>query len=340
MAHFLAGIGGDRPMGLKKAVQKKRIIEYNIDEYLNKFNLNAAERMRQLDLFRLHAPVPEECTLLNIPDDRLNLSKLSDILLLCGGNQGVRFSTTNLMDTKKHIGENDAAWAKVSAAYEVLTTAERKLALESLEASRTETETETYEKLKTFHALCDEFLAGVSGIIALVRAKHGDLAEIVEHPEYKVAPDPEKSLGFAKPEWLTTLMDKCSAHLESINARNAATATAASENGGTTAAAVPPANKTLNLTVGVLAAYLSGCSTGVFSCDTKESDALSWLLQASNDTTANVSISDMSRGMGAAIPHLSREYFAHRFYNFLSTMTELKSTPKAQSSLEKFDELM
>ena len=53
---------------------------------------NALDRMRVLDGLRKPNPLPEECDLLHISDKRLDIHVLKEILFLCGGNAGGRFS--------------------------------------------------------------------------------------------------------------------------------------------------------------------------------------------------------------------------------------------------------
>jgi hypothetical protein len=69
----------------------------------------ASLRMRRLDYLRKHAPIEEESRDLNIPDGRLLLDHLKDVMAICGGLVGVRFSTEDfrfLQETTARLSTN------------------------------------------------------------------------------------------------------------------------------------------------------------------------------------------------------------------------------------------
>lgn len=144
---FLAGIGGAKPQegteshqvlhhfraaaesvfafsALKKTAVKKPFVDQSFDDsYLEEqWRLSCQQRIRNVDEIRKHAPLPAECQDLNIPDDRLSLLSVKDILFLCGGCVGVTFSTEEFSQINSMIARlkpladfTDSLFQKMSA---------------------------------------------------------------------------------------------------------------------------------------------------------------------------------------------------------------------------------
>lgn len=75
---------------------EKEFTEHDFTEYINQTSINATSRLRLLDSIRLHSPLEGECKRLNIPNNRLNVLVLKDVLYLCGA----RFTSEDLTGAK------------------------------------------------------------------------------------------------------------------------------------------------------------------------------------------------------------------------------------------------
>jgi len=82
--------------------------------------------MRIIDAFNFYTPIQEECTLLHIPDDRINLLNLKELLYLCGGGVGVRFTSEDFCFMKSILNEMTTCWGSIDKKYKSLSTAMRK----------------------------------------------------------------------------------------------------------------------------------------------------------------------------------------------------------------------
>ena len=53
------------------------------------------ERIRELDMYRLHVPSPEEREKMRIPqsDERMRMNDHLHVMILCGGYAGVHFTS-------------------------------------------------------------------------------------------------------------------------------------------------------------------------------------------------------------------------------------------------------
>jgi hypothetical protein len=116
---FMLGGNGGGGM-LKKAVEKKKLVDYDITELLKTTSISPTDRMRQLSLLHMHSPTAEETKLLNIPDDRLVLFQLKSMLLLCGGMRGTRFETEDLATLRQLSSDMETTWGALDKAFNAL----------------------------------------------------------------------------------------------------------------------------------------------------------------------------------------------------------------------------
>ena len=127
----MGGLGGAlsglKPSGLRAKFEKKKITDYDVDEFKNHRNKSASERFRELDNFRLHTPMEEEVSFLNVTTYRMNLSSMQDILFLCGGLVGVRFSSEDLVALTGLNREMNRIWLQLDGVYGQLSSTAKKL---------------------------------------------------------------------------------------------------------------------------------------------------------------------------------------------------------------------
>ena len=124
--------------GLKTA-QKCDFVEENLALSDLRWKKNVTERMRSLDDLRMRTPTDNECSQLNIPNDRLNMDCVQSLLLLCGGCVGVRFSSEELQQLVSLASSCDALYKKVDAAFKSLSKLEKaKRLLKSYEILQSE----------------------------------------------------------------------------------------------------------------------------------------------------------------------------------------------------------
>jgi hypothetical protein len=87
---FALGMGS-----LKKRALKQKFTELDLSLKSSLWLENIANRLRNIDTYRLHVPTPEERDEMRIPEssERLNLQHKKDFIILCGGYAGVRFTS-------------------------------------------------------------------------------------------------------------------------------------------------------------------------------------------------------------------------------------------------------
>ncbi len=114
---------------LKKSSEQTSFVKYNIDDqYMKQLNISVQERMRIMDRFFLHNPHPEEeCALLNLPNSRLHLHSLKDVMYLSGGLVGIRFEGDELKDASSLLKVLSNLWAELDKNYKSMTNNERKI---------------------------------------------------------------------------------------------------------------------------------------------------------------------------------------------------------------------
>ena len=171
----------------KKGFQQKLFIQYNIDDYISYTAACATERLRQLDYFYMHSPQEQECSILNIPNDRINLHSKKSLLFLCGGGVGVRFSSDDLKFLEVISNQLSGLWRNLESFYKIqLDSSMKKFVLSEtdiigldihtieLENINKETIQSEENKLKSiiyFQRLCNDYLLRVKELQSAVKAK-------------------------------------------------------------------------------------------------------------------------------------------------------------------------
>jgi hypothetical protein len=176
---FLLGSG---PIGgrlLKKVNKKKAFCDINIMELLNGSRATSLnERMRSIDTLRFHSPVEEECKMLHIPDDRINLLQLKDLLYLCGGGVGVRFTGEDLNSLKTISTTMGGVWAEVDRAYSLLTPAQKKIVVSDISIHDIQVgsaEESDVKSVVSLHELLDSYLKLAAELQNTVKGKQASI---------------------------------------------------------------------------------------------------------------------------------------------------------------------
>ncbi len=156
---------------LKKSNEQTSFAKYNIDEqYMKQLNISVQERMRIMDRFFLHNPHPEEeCSLLNLPNNRLHLHSLKDVMYLSGGLVGIRFESDELKDASTLLKVLSNLWAELDKNYKSMTNNERKIIWGN------EVEGDGTSKVGQFHKQCDEYLCYIKELQLLVVKKQSQI---------------------------------------------------------------------------------------------------------------------------------------------------------------------
>jgi hypothetical protein len=169
--------------GVLRAVEKKKnITDYEVNSFLGHRQKNPTDRMRELDSIRMHTPQQEEIELLNISSSRINLLVTQDILFLCGGLVGVRFSSEELMSLIELIKSASSAWLQIGEQFKNMSQASKKYIIEnaqSLEAVEPDgplNGENLLEQAKRFHDVADLYVHEFERLQKLIKSKQSDIA--------------------------------------------------------------------------------------------------------------------------------------------------------------------
>ena len=116
---------------LKKAANSVTFCDRNFTKLINeKDTLSCRDLMRQLDTFHLHRPHPDtECKALNLPNHRINMHSLKEVMNLCGGLIGARFSSDDIRNLSSIAQQLEHLWFSIDVHYKEMTIDEHKLVL-------------------------------------------------------------------------------------------------------------------------------------------------------------------------------------------------------------------
>jgi len=160
---------------LKKVNERKSFCSYDIIPLLENKSISLNERMRVIDAFHIHAPIEEECTLLHIPDDRINLLNLKELLYLCGGGVGVRFTSEDFFLMKSLLNEMKVCWDSIDHKYKSLSPAMRKkIVINCSCETESNIEKELLEAI-SLHETMDKYLLLVKNLQRYVQEKQSTI---------------------------------------------------------------------------------------------------------------------------------------------------------------------
>ena len=163
---LLAGTGK-----LKKSKEKSAFCDYNLALYSGNQSVSLNERMRIIDQFHFHSPTEEECKLLHIPDDRINLLLVKDLLYLCGGGVGVRFTGEELMALKAISSNMSQLWTSIDQQYNALNISQKKVVISDILTTKIATEDDSITGVIKLHEDIDNYLVLVSELQQIVKSK-------------------------------------------------------------------------------------------------------------------------------------------------------------------------
>jgi len=342
------GLGGLRSTKDKKVAFAEKNFDPNSEIREKQWKMAISSRMRFLDDVHKHVPLQEECKDLNIPDDRLDLHRTQDIMFIAGGCSGVRFSTEEMALIGQLRSELQPTWDEVDNHFQRLDSSMRKRILNGgpyasscQEYSEGDQDAEAAAVI-SFHRCADKYLGVMHRLHTLVRTKQATIrrggdGEIVALPKFDK--DPDGNLGKAMPDWLSILLAK-------FQRDRGATSTVPAPSSSSSSSSLKA-----GVTVGKFAVYLSACVVGSIACTDEEWNAVSQLLHASNDShtvftldgrileNGNAPIDESSSSSSSQSQNSQtrqpkpQSYWASRFFNFLTALSELKTLPKDEKSL-------
>jgi len=308
----LSSIGGN--ITLKKATQIVAFCDRDIDAIIKEGrNCACRDRMRQLDILHLHRPHLEiECKGLNLPNHRINIHSLKEIMNLCGGLVGARFSSDEIRNLSELVHQLEHLWFSLELIYKEMTTEEHKLVSIGDNSQN--------EKAVLFHKLSDEYLTKAKELQSSVRLKQlSTLTERCVIDVSNVNQDPESHIGSPYPKWLLLLKNKYEKYRDSHKLAKGANEDSIVE------------FDSMKFTLGRFSVFLSCCAVKTIECSAEEWDALWELYQASADSHSFFQDASVIN----ASPELHQHYLSSRFYNFLRSMPELKTTAHEEDAIKK-----
>jgi len=235
---------------LKEKIVNIALVDYDLSSFMyhsDRYCKSPTMRLRDLDSIRLHNPVPEEISLLNISSYRMNMHNLNDLLYLCGGLVGMRFTSEELLLVVGKSKRLLSIWNALDDCYKAMSPSSRKLIvhaseLKPLQYQEAACSDGEFPVIK-FHVIADEYVQELTAIQSLMRLKQSEIdpsasqGSIVfcaylfvcacinahlpstlmlsstpyyirgEGNQLKMDADPESKIGTKTPLWLSTLME-------------------------------------------------------------------------------------------------------------------------------------
>ena len=182
-------LGGLKSVPLKKAPEKIRFVDKELslsDE--RTWQSTATTRIRFIDELRMYSPTPDDCSDLNIPEDRLNLHVLQDILYLCGGCAGARFSGDEFKLFQRLGSSLDPLYQRIDQLFKSLPSALKNRKLDGPYVSSSSSTDVNHQvepadigELVSFHRLLDDYILMLAELQSVVRRKHEEVRRDSEH---------------------------------------------------------------------------------------------------------------------------------------------------------------
>eukprot|EP01038_Epipyxis_sp_PR26KG_P008803 gene8803-11885_t len=310
---------------LKKQEIKVSFTSYDLLKFrFVKIPISLTDRMRQLDKLHFHSPIESECNELNIPNNRINLHSMKEVLFLCGGAIGVRFCNEEFDFLRKLLLSLSTEWSNLEQEFKLIDNQLKKtLCMIFIEDDKPtisctkENEIIGEDQLNiilTFHKNIDLYIDSICELQKFVISKHETIDRSADKSRdfTKLDVDPESHIGKKWPDWLNELINKYNNFVTENNNNKEQNNIDSNPN---------------KITVGKLSVFLSECVLKRITCNQVELSALHELIQASNDHEACFADSHNNNHFS------SQKYWAQRLFNFLSKMTELRSMIKDEKAI-------
>lgn len=166
---------------LKEKMAKGMFVDYDFSNFMyhsERYSKNPTMRLRDLDSIRLHNPVSEETSLLNISSYRMNINNLNDVLYLCGGLVGMRFTSDELLLVLSKTKRLVSLWDALDDCYKAMDPSCRKLIVQTSDLkSHCEGGMCSDSELcvTKFHVLADEYVQELTNVQSMVRIKQSSI---------------------------------------------------------------------------------------------------------------------------------------------------------------------
>lgn len=332
-----------------------QFVDLNLNDY--DFKKSPTDRMRYMDTLRLYSPTSDERHRSAIPSsmERINIRSRYDILVLCGGLAGMRFSSEDLLAVDELVQQLNDDFCALDIYFNSLSTAAKRFILNDMQydrlrngflinecpatapllcltaVDRADDTTVTEIQVYRFHHMGANYLRVIQQLQLLVKRKlanlpadSGGFERILETTSGTsevasktiTSADPELAKALPMPIWLSILTQKFIKEYPT----------------GKSTSKIDQINS-----VGKFACFLSFCILGLITCRSLEEEALRELTQASSDGT---DFPTTSSSLSPQTVPKTQRYWAGRFFQFLKHLSELKSVPKDEKSLFLFKEFV
>jgi hypothetical protein len=153
----------------EKRFKAGKITDYTLDQFMGHRGMNVMERLREIAYIHMHTPQTEEVELLNVSTYRMSLLVTQDVLYLCGGLVGVRFSSEDLVTIQKLIKKMTALWNDNSDIFKNMSAACKKYTLK--EDSDAADPDGCAASVRRLHDQADQYVALFGELQAIIREK-------------------------------------------------------------------------------------------------------------------------------------------------------------------------
>jgi len=167
---------------LKGKMVKGKFVDYDFSKFIYHSELNSKSptvRLRDLDSVRLYNPISDEISLLNLSSYRMNINKLNDVLYLCGGLVGMRFTSDELLLVLSKTKRLVSLWDALDECYKAMDPSCRKLIIRVVSDLKSHcmegicSDNELH--VAKFHMLADEYVLELTDLQSIVRLKQSSI---------------------------------------------------------------------------------------------------------------------------------------------------------------------
>jgi hypothetical protein len=151
---------------LRERFRTGKITDYTLDQFMPHNGKSPTDRFRNLDYLRMHTPHEGEVTALNVTPYRMDLHCSQEVMYLCGGLVGVRFSSEDLSSILCTTKRMAAVWGELDEMFRNMPPMCKKTSLKSDVQTGEDSDT-----ARSFHALADEYVSLFGQLQSVIREK-------------------------------------------------------------------------------------------------------------------------------------------------------------------------